>query len=130
MTSVGTSKLLSLVRSVWQDFRASGGFDVIALDKLTITNVIEGKVSFELPIEKHHLNRLLGLHGGVTATIVDVGANLNEVLKIDAECVKVGKTLAFTTIDLRNKETGKLIAQGRHTKFVAIAHQDNRNIKV
>lgn len=37
---------------------------------------------------------------------------------INAECVKVGKTIAFTTADIKDK-TGKLLAQGKHTKYVA-----------
>ncbi|CAG8691964.1 11631_t:CDS:1, partial [Cetraspora pellucida] len=45
----------------------------------------------------------------------------------NAECVKLGKTLAFTTVEMHNKANGKLIAQGRHTKFVVIAHTDPNN---
>ena len=41
----------------------------------------------------------------------------SEIL-IDADTLKVGKTLAFLTVDLKLKDTGDLIAQGKHTKFV------------
>jgi len=53
--------------------------------------------------------------------------NIDDLLQ-EASCVKLGKTLAFTEIDIRNKESGNLIAQGRHTKFIAIAHNDPKNI--
>lgn len=46
-------------------------------------------------------------------------ALLGETVVINAKCLKVGKTLAFTAVDLLNKDTGKLIAQGRHTKYIA-----------
>ena len=37
---------------------------------------------------------------------------------IDADTLKVGKTLAFLTVDLKLKDTGDLLAQGKHTKYV------------
>lgn len=46
-------------------------------------------------------------------------AKIGETVIIDAECLKIGKTLAFATVSLLNKDTGKLIAQGRHTKYIA-----------
>ncbi|CAG8452069.1 8014_t:CDS:2 [Ambispora leptoticha] len=95
-----------------------------------------------------------GLHGGPIATLMDIGgslaiaskglnstgvstdlnvsyisgATLNDVLKIEGNCEKLGKTLAYTSIDIYNKETGKIIAKGRHTKYVTLAHLDPKNI--
>ena len=45
-------------------------------------------------------------------------AKLGEDILITAEVLKQGKTLAFATIDLTSKASGKLIAQGRHTKHL------------
>lgn len=39
----------------------------------------------------------------------------------------VGKTLAFTSIKFINKNN-EIVARGSHTKFVAIAHKDEKNI--
>lgn len=39
----------------------------------------------------------------------------------------VGKTLAFTTVRFLDKED-KVVARGSHTKFVAIAQKDEKNI--
>ena len=47
-------------------------------------------------------------------------AKEGDIIEIDAECLKVGKTLAFATVDIRNKSNGdRLVAQGRHTKHIA-----------
>ena len=45
-------------------------------------------------------------------------AKLGDVLTLDAKCVKAGKKVAFATMDIVNKETGAVIAQGRQTKFL------------
>lgn len=43
---------------------------------MRITAAEPGKVNFELPIEKHHLNRLGILHGATLATMVDTSGSL------------------------------------------------------
>lgn len=35
------------------------------------------------------------------------------------QVVKVGKTVAVLSAELRQKSTGQLVAQGKHTKFLA-----------
>ena len=45
-------------------------------------------------------------------------ARLGDVLTLDAKCVKAGKKVAFATMDIVNKETGAVVAQGRQTKFL------------
>jgi len=42
-------------------------------------------------------------------------------------CHTVGKTLAFTTVRFLDKDD-KVVARGSHTKFVAIAQKDEKNI--
>ncbi|MCO5563836.1 hypothetical protein L7F22_017485 [Adiantum nelumboides] len=84
------------------------------------------------------------LHGGAITSLVDIigsaaifsmgvpysgvsvdinvtfmaGAPLGEEIEIEAKALRVGKTLAFVAVDIRLKATGKLVAQGRHTKFL------------
>ena len=48
-------------------------------------------------------------------------ARVGEDVLITAQVLKQGRTLAFATVDLTNKSTGKLIAQGRHTKHLGSA---------
>ena len=43
-------------------------------------------------------------------------AKKGDTLSIVAECLKVGKTMAFVNVDIFNKSEGnKVVAQGRHT---------------
>ncbi|XP_012313949.1 acyl-coenzyme A thioesterase 13 [Aotus nancymaae] len=114
------------------------------LGKVTLVSAAPGKVIFEMKVEEEHTNKLGTLHGGLTATLIDTistyallctergatgvsvdlnitymsPAKLGEDVVITAHVLKQGKTLAFTSVDLTNKATGKLIAQGRHTKHL------------
>ncbi|XVF14671.1 hypothetical protein REPUB_Repub09cG0081800 [Reevesia pubescens] len=84
------------------------------------------------------------LHAGVTATLVDlvssaavytVGASFtgtsveinvsfldavyaDEEIEIEARALRVGKAVAVLSVEFRKKDTGKIIAQGRHTKYL------------
>ncbi|CAG8850716.1 9422_t:CDS:2, partial [Gigaspora margarita] len=114
----------------------------------------DGKISAEILIQEHHLNRIKSIHGGMLALLTDVCGSLavyskgmhhagvsidlsvsylrsaenGDTLLIDAECVKLGKKLAFTIVEVRNKADKKVIARGRHTLFVADAHNDPENL--
>ncbi|XP_076999925.1 acyl-coenzyme A thioesterase 13 isoform X1 [Tamandua tetradactyla] len=119
------------------------GFDRV-LEKVTLVSTSPGKVICEMQVEEEHANKLGTLHGGLTATLVDTistmallctergapgvsvdmnitymsPAKIGEDIVITAHVLKQGKTLAFASVDLTNKATGKLIAQGRHTKHL------------
>ena len=43
-----------------------------------------------------------------------------ETVVAKATALKTGKTLAFVTVDLVEKSSGKLLAQGRMTKFMGL----------
>ncbi|XP_003927347.3 acyl-coenzyme A thioesterase 13 [Saimiri boliviensis] len=131
------------LREVVKVLAKTGGFDRV-LGKVTLVSAAPGKVICEMKVEEEHTNKLGTLHGGLTATLVDgistwallcterglpgvsvdmnitymSPAKLGEVVVITAQVLKQGKTLAFTSVDLTNKATGKLIAQGRHTKHL------------
>ncbi|XP_072460076.1 acyl-coenzyme A thioesterase 13 [Notamacropus eugenii] len=134
---------LQALREGLKVFVQSGGFDRV-LDKVTILSASSGKVVCEMKVEQEHVNKLGSLHGGLTATLVDaistlallnterglpgVSVDMNitylspakkgEEILIAAQILKQGRTLAFASVDLTNKITGKLIAQGRHTKYL------------
>ncbi|GBC09913.1 hypothetical protein RclHR1_00920031 [Rhizophagus clarus] len=144
------SSRLAFVRKVWQTFVENEGLEKSILRNMTITDASDGKIICELP------NRLGSAHGGFLSTLVDIGGSVvlctkgmhstgvstdlnvtfinpakeGDIIVMDSECVKVGKTIAYTVVDIRNKKDGKLIAQGRHTKFIAIAHKDPKNVKL
>ncbi|XP_076864770.1 acyl-coenzyme A thioesterase 13 [Brachyhypopomus gauderio] len=119
------------------------GFDRV-LNKVELVSASPGKVVCGMKVEEEHTNRGGTLHGGLTATLVDMisttalmytergapgvsvdmnitymnAAKIGEDILITAQVLKQGKTLAFATVDITNKDTGKLIAQGRHTKHL------------
>lgn len=119
------------------------GFDRVT-SKVEVLSASPGKVVCEMRVDEEHTNRGGTLHGGMTATLIDDistlaimysergapgvsvdmnitymnAAKIGEDILITAQVLKAGRTLAFATVDLTNKATGKLIAQGRHTKHL------------
>ncbi|KAI8333540.1 HotDog domain-containing protein [Chlamydoabsidia padenii] len=146
-----TRRSPNLVHKVLKSFQTTGGYDKHVLPGLRIVNAEEGKVHAEFKVEKQHLNRLGSVHGGLLATVVDIGGSLalaskglfatgvstdinisyisgakeGQMVTVNALCDKLGKTLAFTSVEISSE--GKLVAQGRHTKFVAKAFQHPEN---
>ncbi|ODQ63317.1 putative PaaI_thioesterase family protein [Nadsonia fulvescens var. elongata DSM 6958] len=144
---------LKFVRSVWSSFLAQSGLEPTMLNKLRIMDAKPGKVLLQLKLEKKHTNRLQILHGGTIASIVDLGGSLavssrglhstgvstdinvtyissggkiDDLIDIDCTCQKLGKTLAFTTIDFYDSKHN-LFARGSHTKFIAQAYNNPKN---
>jgi acyl-coenzyme A thioesterase 13 len=104
----------------------------------------DGRARLELDVTEAMQNVNGMLHGGVIATLVDiagtaaiktadrqgrpgVSTDLNvsffapapggSVVVADAQVLKIGKTLAFVTVDIRRAADGALVAQGRMTKY-------------
>ena len=107
-----------------------------------------GLIVARLAVTANHINASGGLHGSVTATIVDwagglciaaydcrqktgVSVDINvsyvsivregDVIEIEGKAEKVGSNIAFTTVEIHHIVNGarkKLVATGRHTKFV------------
>jgi acyl-coenzyme A thioesterase 13 len=104
----------------------------------------EGKARVEIDVTEGVQNLNGTLHGGAIATLVDdagtiaimsadrdgrpgVTTDLNvsyfapgpagSVVYADATVLRIGKTLAFVTVDVRRKSDDVLMAQGRMTKF-------------
>lgn len=46
-----------------------------------------------------------------------------ETIIIDAQVDRIGKTLAFTSVDIKRKLDGTLIAKARHTKAFPTAQK-------
>ncbi|CAI9600830.1 unnamed protein product, partial [Staurois parvus] len=95
--------------------------------QLHLVSASAGKLVCELKVEEDHTNRAGNLHGGLTATLVDIvstvallntdrgapgvsvdmnityymnAAKIGDSLLITAQILKQGKTLAFATVDL------------------------------
>lgn len=109
---------------------------------LRVTRVYRDGIAMECLIEPHKLNLFGTLHGGVTATLVDAAAGVAIIaflggtpattveLKVNylrpaahgkvharSRIVKIGKTLAFATVDVKDSH-GRLIAAGAATYMV------------
>ncbi|EFR04303.1 PaaI-thioesterase [Nannizzia gypsea CBS 118893] len=140
---------LKFVNSVWANFRATSGLEPRLLDNLRITAARPGTVHFELDVQKEHTNRLGILHGGTIASMVDLGGSLavashglfatgvSTDLNVtylgsggkvgDKILAVVGNKLAYTNIKFTNK-ADEIVARGSHTKYIAQAFRDPRNI--
>uniref|UniRef100_A0A0D3FW32 Acyl-coenzyme A thioesterase 13 n=1 Tax=Oryza barthii TaxID=65489 RepID=A0A0D3FW32_9ORYZ len=49
---------------------------------------------------------------------VDV-ASIGEEIEVEGKLLRAGKSVGVVSVDFRKKMTGKLIAQARHTKYLA-----------
>jgi acyl-coenzyme A thioesterase 13 len=124
------------------------GFDR-ALVGLEVLAMADGRAKVRLPIGEAVQNWFGSLHGGAIATLVDdagtlaivsadrdsrpgITTDLNvsyftaargaAVIAViaDATVQKIGKTLAFVSVDIRREDDGALVAQGRMTKFLPV----------
>lgn len=125
---------------------AQSGFDA-ALQGLTLVSAEDGQALLTLPVGPAVVNVVGTLHGGAIATLVDVAGTLAIIsadrdqrpgvttdlnvsyfaaaappgtVRAEARVLRAGRTLAFVEVDLREGpgEGGKLLAQGRMTKFM------------
>ncbi|TGO46310.1 hypothetical protein BCON_0332g00100 [Botryotinia convoluta] len=60
-------------------------------------------------------------------TYLNSGGKVGDVLKAVVTCDKFGKTLAYTSIQFTNSK-GEVAARGSHTKYVALAWKEPKNI--
>ncbi|KZV22815.1 acyl-coenzyme A thioesterase 13 [Dorcoceras hygrometricum] len=118
----------------------------IVMQGIKVDSVERGRVLCSFVVPPRLLNTGNSLHGGATATLVDIvgsaaiftmgapttgvsveinvsyldGAFVGEEIEIESKVLHVGKAIAVVSVDLRNKKTGKVIAQGRHTKYLVV----------
>lgn len=45
---------------------------------------------------------------------------IQEEIEIEGKTLRVGKALGVVSVELRKKKSGKIIAQGRHTKYLPV----------
>ncbi|KAK9453986.1 acyl-coenzyme A thioesterase-like protein 13 [Dipodascopsis uninucleata] len=147
--------MLPFVRGVWSSFLSTSGLEPALIPRLKLLSAAPGRVEMSLQIEKDHTNRLGILHGGLIASVVDLGGSLavashglfatgvstdlnvsyissggkiGSEIKILASCDRIGKTLAFTSINFYTLDD-VLFARGSHTKYIAAAMKDLNNLE-
>ncbi|KAF5751760.1 acyl-coenzyme A thioesterase 13-like [Tripterygium wilfordii] len=122
-------------------------FERFIMDGLKIDLIEPGRLVCSFKVPQRLLNAGNFLHGGVTATLVDLvgsaviftvgapstgvsvdinvsyldAAYANDEVEIEAKTLRVGKAVGVVSVELRNKKTKKIIAQGRHTKYLQVA---------
>ncbi|CAG0914906.1 unnamed protein product [Notodromas monacha] len=132
-----------VLRTIWKELTHASHFDRV-MNGVKIVSAGGGNVVAEMSVTEADTNRGGTLHGGLTSTIVDsvstVGlmttgpnlpgvsvdlsvsflkaAKIGDIISIESETVKVGGSLAFLRVVLKNKQTGDVIALGSHTKFL------------
>ncbi|KAI3518468.1 hypothetical protein L1887_07247 [Cichorium endivia] len=123
-------------------------FEPMIMSGLKIDLIERGRVLCSMKVPPRLLNVGNSLHGGATAALVDVvgssvlmtidgttttgvsveinvsyldAAYVGDEIEIEAKALRVGKAVAVVSVEFRKKKTGKIIAQGRHTKYLAVS---------
>ncbi|RZC32281.1 4HBT domain containing protein, partial [Asbolus verrucosus] len=137
------SKVLDVPRLL-HFIKKGQGFDRI-MHKIKILSVGDGKCLAQLKVDDDHINPMGGLHGGMSATLLDCvssyalmskdgptfrhvsvdiylnylkTAKINDDLLIDASVVKRGDQLAFLQAEIKNKTTGDVLVKCANTKSI------------
>ncbi|OMO61146.1 hypothetical protein COLO4_33533 [Corchorus olitorius] len=119
-------------------------FERLIMHGVRVDLIETGRIVCSFKVPPRLLNGSNYLHAGAIATLVDmvtsavvltvgaryVGASVEidvsfmdaayaeEEIEMEARALHVGKTFAVLSIEFRKKSTGKIIAQGRHTKYL------------
>ncbi|KAI3746738.1 hypothetical protein L6452_09177 [Arctium lappa] len=123
-------------------------FEPMIMSGLKVDLIERGRVLCSMIVPARLLNVGNSLHGGATAALVDMvgssviltvdrvtttgvsveinvsyldAAYVGDEIEIEAKALRVGKAVAVVSVEFRNKKTGKVIAQGRHTKYLAVS---------
>ncbi|KAK8619290.1 hypothetical protein V6N13_133255 [Hibiscus sabdariffa] len=111
---------------------------------LRVELVEQGRLLCSMKIPVRFLNPMNVLHGGATASLVDlVGSAVihtyglpgtgvsveitvsyldiafaDEEIEIEGRALRIGKTVAVVNVEFRRKKTARILAQARHTKYL------------
>ncbi|MCJ1397901.1 hypothetical protein MMC11_001097 [Xylographa trunciseda] len=131
------------VRDVWNEMRPKSAIYRVLLNDIEIVSASNGAVKARLRVLPLHLNSKGTLHGTVSSCLTDWAGGLaiastglastgvstdihttfvstakeGDWLEVEGRAVKVGGTLAYTTVEIR-KGSGTVVAIGSHTKYV------------
>ena len=138
---------LAHVRSYWDNMWPNSPIYTFLLKDAKLISASHGKVLAKLKVEPVHMNSKGTLHGTVTACITDgfgglaIAANffinywlstdihttyvstakVGDVIIIEAVASRVGRSLAFTNVEIRHEGGGgAIVATGTHTKYIKV----------
>ncbi|KAI4142776.1 MAG: hypothetical protein L6R39_004813 [Caloplaca ligustica] len=137
---------LQHVRNYWhQVMKPKSPIYTFLLDDIDIVSASKGSMTAHLKVLSNHVNSKGTLHGVMSACLMDWAGGMaiistgrdnsglstdihttyvstareGDLLEIESNAVKVGASLAFTTIQIRHAgEGGQVVAHGTHTKYV------------
>ncbi|KAF2001311.1 Thioesterase/thiol ester dehydrase-isomerase [Amniculicola lignicola CBS 123094] len=149
-TEESNPEILAHVEKFWEGRKPHSPIYQFLLEDVELTFASKGVVRARLLLTKNHINAHGGLHGSVSATIVDwIGglaiaawenrtktgvstdihisyvssAKDGDWIEIEGRAEKVGGTLAYTRTTIFKVVDGKpgpVVATGSHTKFVRV----------
>ncbi|KMZ72612.1 Thioesterase family protein [Zostera marina] len=121
-------------------------YDLFILKGVKVDKLEPGRIVCSMTVPPRLLNSGAFLHGGATMSLVDLigsaaliaagkppgvsieisasyldAAFAGEEIEIEATVLRAGNSIGFVTVEIRQKKTGKLIAKGRHTKYLTIS---------
>ncbi|KAF4311590.1 Phenylacetic acid degradation-related protein [Botryosphaeria dothidea] len=136
------------VERCWAHIKPISAIYGFLLADIEITHASQGLVRARLPLTKNQVNSKGGIHGSVSATLVDWAGGLaissydlrekngvstdihvtyvssareGDIIEVEGRANKVGGTLAFTSVVISkvvDGVAGPVIATGNHTKYV------------
>ncbi|XP_065182753.1 acyl-coenzyme A thioesterase 13-like [Sycon ciliatum] len=138
MAKIGLEAAQNLFRMIVEGTH----FDRV-LRKATIVALSPSKCTCEMTVEEEHANKHGTLHGGMASTLVDTvstvaimasdrsaagvstdlsvsfvrAAKIGERIRIDAECLKAGRSLAYANVTISRCSDDAILCTGKHTKF-------------
>ncbi|OAP59047.1 hypothetical protein AYL99_06345 [Fonsecaea erecta] len=137
---------LESVQACWARVSQNSPVYKFFFSDIELVSATDGSMVARLPVSANLLNSKGGLHGSVSATIVDwaggmaiastglektglstdihvsyvSSAKLGDILTIEGNASKVGRNMGFTTVTIYKGEgTNKsVVAHGTHTKYI------------
>ena len=141
--------ILTHVQKVWDGIRPNSTIYRVLLSEVQWVSAVHGRVIARMLLQPVHLNSKKTLHGSVSATIVDWAGGMaiastgrdktgvstdihisyvsaardNDVIEIEAWVSRVGKSLAYTMVEIRKVAAdpgskGAVVCTGSHTKYL------------
>ena len=140
--------ILGHVQKIWDGIRPNSTIYRLFLSELQWISAAHGRIVARLRLQPVHLNSKGTLHGSVSATIVDWAGGMaiastglhktgvstdihisyvsaakdNDLIEIEAWVTRVGKSLAYTMVEIRKvgpdlDGKGPVVCTGSHTKY-------------
>ncbi|VDO05514.1 unnamed protein product [Rodentolepis nana] len=133
---------LSNVSKLIRSLASSGNFNSV-FAPIEVVSANENSLRCRFQVTEKEANSLNTLHGGYTSSLIDFistvdllrqgvsrtvsvelatsfmsAAPVGSWVQVESRVLRSGRTLAFCEVSLHDEPSGKLIAKGRHTKYI------------